>query len=166
MTLKFKNSEDLNAAWTAITTAVNESRFQCVVSSPYRTTLKILDVRLRERKLYCGNHPASCEIGNHKEKKARFLEGADWVEFNDLLNDQMDRLSLWCNIDSSSVRIRKGFERRILYSHLYPRAFGNAEWVRYGEDEDYGDYCGKAPPEAEFPEGTPGRYKDRYAVVG
>lgn len=45
-------------------------------------------IRLRELKLYCGQHPGECELG--ARRRSRCLEWDDWVEFNGLVNDVLD----------------------------------------------------------------------------
>lgn len=128
--------------------------------------VKLLDVRLKTSKEYCGNHPESCEIGNPRHTKARYLEGADWVEFNDTLNDILDRLELWADVASSLCVVRRGFMRRVEYDSdpRFPKGNGrNAQWAREGVHENW---CGKQAEPSWFPEGTPGQYREIYDVVG
>lgn len=152
--------------FTALRDALFASRFSASMTEEGNRTIKISNVRLRQSKPYCGNHPNACEIGG-VDKKARFLEGADWVEFNDLLNDVLDKMGVDANVSSVSCVIRKGTMRRIHYgSH---RLFNQMQWVKDGDPEDYQGYvgCEFPAPASTFPEGTPGIHtRIAYNCVG
>lgn len=133
--------------------------------SVYMGWVNLGRVRLRETKLYCGNHPCACELGNKEDKKYNYMEGADWVEFNDRLNDVLDANHVNADV-GDIVRIRRGTERCIEYIEdgANKRFGANYEWFKFGR---YADYCGTTAPRGLFPEGTPGRHEQiNYALVG
>jgi len=90
-----------------------------------------------------------------------YLEGADWVEFNDMLNNVCDNLGVSANIASTVCVIREGSCRRVEYDtkDYLP---GN-EWQRHGVLENW---IGKQAPPSDFPRGTPGAYTDIYFCEG
>lgn len=152
--------------WARLQFAITNSRFTAEVINPSPRTIKILKVRVKAGKAYCGNHPYGCEIGG-VDKKARFLEGADWVEFDDLLNDVLDSLNVDAKVSSSACILRKGRLRRTNYDGNFLWFGKNAVWDKNAPDYDYKDYCGRVAPPSSFPEGTPGIYsKINYSVVG
>lgn len=112
----------------------------CVVLHP---------VRLREAKHYCGHHAGPCRLGGGSHKKARYLEGADWVAFNHMINDCLDRHNMIADVRSSVVIVRKGARRRMDYY--------SADGFTFDRDTDnYADYRRKKSPEPEYTPGTPG----------
>ncbi len=123
--------------------------------------IKIKNVRLRDKKLYCGNHPAECEVNfagvEPRQRMGPWLEGLDWVEFNDRINDILDELNTSANVFTSVCKIRKDTRRRIFYG--YHRLAFNTEWNKDEDDSCYEDWCGKEAPASEYPFGTPGLYK-------
>lgn len=135
----------------------------CVESVRYaKQYINITQVRLRAAKEFCGNHPAACEVGNPNHRKGKYLEGADWVQFNDELNNILDRMNVSARVESAQVIVRKGELRRTNYRHRYPRPGANAEWVKDSPHEfDWEDCRGikKDHPVSEFNEGTPGVYR-------
>lgn len=152
--------------WARLQFTITNSRFTAEITNPTPRKIKILKVRVKAGKAYCGNHPYGCEIGG-VDKKAKFLEGADWVEFDDLLNDALDSLLVDAKVSSSVCILRKGRRRRTNYDGNYNGGGRNAQWDKDAPDHDYEDYCGRIAPPSEFPEGTPGIYsKIGYYVVG
>lgn len=143
----------------ALTKAIERSRFRANVLLVERGKMKVLDVRLRQKKPYCGNHPNACELGR-QEKRASYLEGADWVEFDDLINDVLDNLYVSADVESNVCILRKGARRRLHYSSYVAHTLGSGARVwQWRKDEPpayYGDYRGKGAPRSEFPDGTPG----------
>jgi hypothetical protein len=130
--------------------------------------VKLRNIRLKEKKLYCGNHPNACENPFGKPRQGVYLEGADWVEFNDRLNDACDKFDVHANIRSSILIVRKGFNRRTCYgSHVFSRGLimGNTiwEWNKDEDDDFYENYCGKVAPNSSYPFGTPGIYSREVA---
>jgi hypothetical protein len=117
--------------------------------------ISIHNVRLRTKKHYCGNHPLPCPVRPGKKErhvKADFLEGADWVAFNDMLNDAMDLFETEADAGSSLVVIRQGFDRCVEY---LSRAINFAnEWQKFGIYRN----ClhAKKRVRATYPPGTPG----------
>ena len=113
-------------------------------------------VRLKESKHYCGNHPLPCPIRPFPKKHihSTCLEGADWVAFNDMINDVLDNLGVSANVASSLVVIRKGNERCINYdSQVLSNGIDN-EWTR--DSHCFENRIGQVSPRSEYPNGTPG----------
>jgi hypothetical protein len=143
-----------------------DSRFTADVEL-YDNAVKINNVRLKEKKHYCGNHPNACVLPPRgkggKNPKRFYLEGADWVDFNDKLNEIADRLMMDCRIQSAQCVIRDRRRRRIHYGSYVQRVSfmgEHWEWERYGDrDNDYKDCIGVDAPLSTFPEGTNGIYE-------
>lgn len=159
ITLKGSNDVSIETIEAHINKEINhDSRFtvHCEILSDKR--MKLYDVRLREKKRYCGSHPNSCEVEGGR--MGRYLEGADWVEFNDRINDVLDRLNVSARVYSGVCELREGRNRRINYgSHIINPYRGLYEWDKRGEDCDYEDYCGRIAPASSYPFGTPGSYE-------
>lgn len=140
--------------------AIDNSRFTVNKiedqSNSRNNWLKLREIRLRTKKDYCGNHPGACVGLLQRHRKGVWLEGADWVEFNDLVNDVCDRFNIYAEISTTVCILRKGFERRVYYG-MYSRGFFT-EWNR-DEPGGFEDYCGKIAPDSEYPYGTPGLYE-------
>lgn len=174
MNIKLKNSEDIYATYDALHDAIHSSRFVAALARPNGLkTIKITKVRLDKAKAYCGNHAKACEGDpNRKHRRASFLEGADWVEFNDLVNDVLDEQDVEANVDTTVCILRKGRKRRVRYESSTFRGIRglNGEWVwdKDGPDSHYEDYCGTtSAPRSWFPKGTPGIYSAiGYEVEG
>lgn len=161
ITLKGKNDVGIATVEAHINKAINhDSRFTVHIQFLSNKRLKMYDVRLKEKKRYCGNHPNSCEVEGGR--MGRYLEGLDWVEFNDRINDVLDSLNVSARVFSSVCEIRRNRERRHNYdSHLILPSRGLYEWDKRGEDSDYEDYCGRYAPDSTYPYGTPGEYEVR-----
>lgn len=162
MLISLKDDTSSELLVGAIHNAFRDSRFtlgEIAIIGPRR--IKIREIRLVEKKKYCGNHPNEClvDIGPRGRAQGRrdFLEGTDWVDFNDRLNDVLDALSVGARVRSSEVEIRSGYCRRIAYdSHMIGRFW---QWDMYGDPfHHYEDWCGKVAPASEYPSGTPGEY--------
>lgn len=138
------------------------TRFTCEpeVAEDRGRYVKIRNIRLKQKKPYCGNHPAECVGGlfgaERTHRKGTWLEGLDWVEFNDHLNDLLDSLYVSANIKSSVCILRKGRRRRTHYG-MYQQGMFN-QWKMDEPDDCYEDFCGQAAPMSEWPWGTPGEY--------
>lgn len=154
--IKMAQSASIITVADQIQVHINRSRFKANVTyrlSSRAAWINIDTVRLRTSKPYCGNHPDACEIGG-SDRKAAYLEGADWVAFNDLLNDVLDDFKADAQVGNSVVHIRDGLRRRVRYtSETYGRT-----WRKRGADEDYRDCTGRVANPSEYPEGTPGEY--------
>ncbi len=108
-------------------------------------------VRLRQKKDYCGNHAGPCRLGdNNKHSERTYLEGSDWLSWNQSLNNILDELGVSAKVGSSTVIIRKGRMRRFRYS-----SEGHGDWKK-DEPNAYADCIGKSPPTLEYTPGTPG----------
>src|ERR1051326_7423563 len=148
------------AIWTAIH---QKSRFtvrELYVGADYygnANSVVINGVRVFKPKLYCGNHPNACEGPEQKHVKRSYLEGADWVEFNDLLNNVLDELGASATIRSTTCVIRKGALRRTRYWSFKRYPLANHEWEKDEPDAAYWiDNRGQGPMTSTFPQGTPG----------
>lgn len=159
--LKF-NSEtpDIRVVRDAIFCAISTSRFTAKVdirwsrSEKGRSEIVIEEVRLREKKGYCGNHPGACVVPR-KHKKMNYLEGVDWVEWNDMLNDIMDEHHADADAASSHVIIRKGKKRCVSYTdHFLNAATLHRDWDK--DSGQFEDWCGRIAKRSLYPEGTPG----------
>lgn len=130
---------------------VNDSRFTLDSTYEGDTTIKLSNIRLRTPKPYCGNHAGPCVVGRPgRHRRARYLEGRDWVDFNDLINDVLDRLNVSARVWTSICVIREGRDRRIDYDSSEGR---QGEWDKRGE---MANYCGREAPRSTYPAGTPG----------
>lgn len=123
-------------------------------------TIEFTGIRLRRAKTYCGNHPGPC-IPNpyvqRKERRGVWLEGSDWAEFNDLVNDVLDELHVDARVASRSCVIRIHKMRRVYYDmHNIGRDRPHWDWDMHGEPGHYQPWCGKVAPRATVPMGTPG----------
>ncbi len=153
------------ALWESIQ---RKSRFTAVVEVVGKA-IKITNVRLFRKKAYCGNHPKACErLHDGPHRKGNWLEGADWVEFNDLVNDVIDAQGAEANVASSVCIIRKGALRRMNYDGN--KQFGNGTWASDKDDENpdhWMNNVGGGVLVSEFPIGTPGIHsKIQYNCVG
>ncbi len=179
-----QSSEDQHRVHWAVQQALEKSRFRAKVTSEsgpgprgWKPCVKILCVRLRLRKPWCGQHAGPCQ-GNRKNtyghRGAILLEGADWVGWNDGLNDILDRLKIdadvWTSNKEAAKRrgrdgamvginrfyLRRGRRRRVTYfADCHSQFFNVMHWVE-GTDADFEDYCGKKAPRSRYEEGTPG----------
>jgi hypothetical protein len=149
----------------ALYAEISESRFKFDLSVLGPRRIRIQQIRLRESKKYCGSHPYACDIENGR--RGPFLEGSDWVEFNDRLNDVLDSLELGANVRSALVQVRDGRRRRVFYDgYLANPHINEFAWNKTGNMEThYEDWCGKIAPNSEYPLGTPGLYERELANV-
>lgn len=167
MEIRLIDGSDPNVVQIAIHRDFKNSRFTMDVETIHRpkvSRVKIRNVRLKESKKYCGNHPSSCDIRpNGHTMTAKFLEGLDWVEFNDRINDTLDRLGIAANAQSSVCIIRKGNNRRIKYDYYLHPSNALPEWNKDEGDAYYKNYTGKVAPASDYPVGTPGSYERKKA---
>jgi hypothetical protein len=159
MKAKFQDADALHTFVDELDGMRDKIRFTFQRESRVTSRFSILtfrNIRLKESKLYCGSHPAQCEInGISKPRKAKFLEGADWIAFNDMMNDIADKLGLSVDIASLVCCIRKGEKRRYNYDYTSD-TWGNNQWEKEGSQFDYINNIHQAPLPSTFPEGTPG----------
>lgn len=141
----------------ALANAINRSRFTATLIQ-IKHGFEIGTVRLRQSKDYCGNHPLPCPVRPYQAHKphihSKCLEGADWVAFNDMLNDVLDKLRVSANVASSHVIIRKGEKRCTVYMS---QPLGNGidnEWQR--DSGCFENKMGMKSPRSDYPTGTPG----------
>lgn len=155
---RFNRDLNLESIARLIEKTINFTRFTAEIERFHGKKLKIRirNIRLRESKPYCGSHPSFCESPSNKPRKAKFLEGADWVAFNDLLNTFCDAFGLSASIKSSVCKIRYGKERRVEYSATYRKMI--PQWEMDGEHEEI-TYSPDTWLKSEYPPGTPGEYK-------
>lgn len=174
MDIKILNGRDEVCAkevgYTILDAINNTTRFTCSIGYQSRVKtpdlIKVVNVRLKESKPYCGSHPSSCDnrVGfDTKPRKSKVLEGSDWVEFNDTINDILDRLNLSANVKTVICILRKDTRRRIHYGE-HIDSFGNPEWNMDEADNYYVDYCGSIAPDSSYPVGTPGLYERNVYV--
>ena len=155
--IKCKSKRDAHNVERRIKSLLAKSRFTANVlrsTTPRLHLVSFASVKLRTAKHYCGNHAGPCLRGGGRHAKMTYLEGADWVAFNDMVNDCLDSLSIDANAGSSHCVVRKGRERCTDYIDG-PLAGG--EWAKEGGD--YEDHCGSkvgTVPTSDYPPGTPG----------
>ena len=161
MLITLKDKSDIDVLECIIQTEFNDTRFVLGTKKISNGRLKIEKIRLKESKPYCGNHPGSCAVnGDGAGKRLPYLEGLDWVEFNDRLNDILDDHNVEAFVRSSVCVIREGKFRRVEYGY---HGSGNfAQWNLHGEVENHiGGMCMMS----EFPMGTPGIYNYKGFVI-
>lgn len=162
MAFTFKNIKGISIIDLSykLENAIAKSRFFLSVIKNLPNKITIHNVRLKEKKNYCGNHPFACPIRKrdedlthkqHLRKNYNFLEGADWVAFNDLCNDILDKFHVSADVASSLCVIRKGDKRCVKYDG-HKLGNGNSEWNKEGV---YQNKIG-VKTKSEFPDGTPG----------
>lgn len=161
MEIKFESSDNMYAFINNMNGRKEDLRFvfdlepKCTNRS---SKVQFKNIRLKISKSYCGNHPAMCEVTGTKPRMGKFLEGADWVGFNDLLNNICDELVISCKINSAVCEIRKGYFRRINYDYTsHDNGYRqDNRWDKFGDEKDYANGCYMAPYTSTFPDGTPG----------
>lgn len=161
-----KNTSSVTDVALAIEKAFKDTRFVINYNGYRRMThvrngiIDLGAIRLDRSKAYCGNHPSACRrphTGPHVKRS--YLEGADWVEFNDRLNDVLDQFHVDATVGKVVV-IRKGKCRCVAYKqNVAGSSFQNDDWKRV--NERYEDWCGKPnAPRSDIPPETPG-YHDQ-----
>lgn len=152
MRIRFDDPSRMVGMVLAIERALASSRFTIdpAITFEGKATIKLRSVRLRQAKPYCGNHAGPCRVGRPSQhRRLRYLEGADWVEFNDLINNVLDQCEVSAKAWTSVCVIRVGRCRRVEYNGYIL----NGEWHKTGKHEDW---CGRAAPRSTYPSGTPG----------
>lgn len=128
-----------------------------------RRSLRIVGVRLKRKKFYCGQHAGPCRNTiRRRHPLASYLEGADFVGFNDMLNDLCDKYSIEADIWSTReslgrLYLRRGRSRCVYYECDYITGrhwHANKNVSTSFTDHHFGI---KTPAErSEFTDGTPG----------
>lgn len=132
-----------------------------------RPAIILRRIRLVRAKPYCGQHAGPClRRSPRRERCSSYLEGADWVAFNDMLNDAFNRTRLRVSIWSKGPELglfftRLGDRSRIQYSasHSLLIAPELLLWdTGYFEGDFSNKYFGRRRPmpRSVFPAGTPG----------
>lgn len=153
---KCKTSIDMQTIATALKRALQlGGRFIADITSDSRK-VTIRKVRLTYRKDYCGNHPLPCPVRAvpRRHPVNTLLEGADWVGFNDMINDVLDTLGVDCDAGSSHVKIRKNGARCVRYDAQPLRNGIDNEWVK--DSGAFENHMHREHKHASYPEGTPG----------
>jgi hypothetical protein len=144
------------------------SRFTARLTVEFRQGrwgVKVENVRKRVRSHYCGQHPNECQAGGGRQKRTGFwLEGSDWVGFNDGLNDLLDRLGVSADVWSSNREsmpggryyVRRKRCRRTNYESECAGGWGRVFFLWSHQNPDFEDCCGKEAPRSHYPDGTPG----------
>lgn len=133
---------------------IADGRFTCGISvAPTRhatSDIEIRVIRLTTAKPYCGNHPGPCRMTGTKRAKRNYLEWADWVAFNDLINDVLDEYNVAADVRAlRSIRIRNGPARRIHYGWVQDKhGPGHHEIDPEGAYCDFKDWRGLQAPRA------------------
>jgi hypothetical protein len=109
----------------------------------------IRGIRLKAKKDYCGNHAGPCRLTFSQHKRHTFLEGLDWVSWNDMLNDALDSIGHNGDTASTSCIIRKGRCRRMDY-------FGKDAGEFFKDSNNYENHCNRSPVQSSYQAGTPG----------
>lgn len=175
MKVSIKDGSDVGMVASALEKINDDTRFNLKVEVTGKTVIQLRSIRLKESKVYCGSHPFACDINGGR--RAVYLEGADWVEFNDRVNDVLDNLEVAAKVKSAVCIIRKGRNRRLAYNGHWlvgwqreglrnVKVFSedplgpnpHPEWKMDEPDDNYEDWCGHYAPNSWFPEGTPGEY--------
>lgn len=158
MAFTFKNIKGISVVDLSckLENALWKSRFRFGQIFTRAKSIEIRQIRLKQKKDYCGNHPFACPVRpgfNPPHKRTSFLEGLDWVSFNDLINDLLDELNVSADVQSSLVVIRKDERRCTKYDGHKLSNNLDSEWNKYG---NYENKIGKQPTKTKFPKGTPG----------
>lgn len=105
------------------------------VKGRHRRCLRLRRIRLLQAKDYCGQHAGPCPLRGvpHKNPRATYLEGGDWVAFDDMINDVLDRHRIEADVWSvgrefvKPYYIRRGRMRRTAYPGVWMRGRTAAE---------------------------------------
>jgi hypothetical protein len=148
--VRCKTNEEAVRVQAVLSSFLSLSRFTArLVVDGKRVNLET--VRLRVGKDYCGNHPGPCKVSGRDHRVFKYLEGLDWVSFNDMVNDALDSIWHSGNAGSSFCSVRKTGRRRVSY-YMTERD----DWEKIGETWEYEDWRGQVAPASEYPSGTPG----------
>lgn len=125
-----------------------------------RPALKISGPRLLRKKFYCGQHAGPCRAGvRRRHPLGSWLEGADFVAFDDMLNDLCDKYQIEAEIWSTRESIGRLYLRDgKLRRNRYYNPCGVAHWMGGRHRSDFIDRFGNPEPaeRSDFTAGTPG----------
>jgi hypothetical protein len=168
MLITVKDNTPIGFLALALEDMIEHSRFTADVETKDGSkVINVRNVRLRERKPYCGNHPAACEaFAPRVHRRGNWLEGADWVEWNDRINDLLDAHECSAFVRTSVCIIRRGTLRRTSYEYT-SNGFGRNTWIKE-DPQSMEDCIGVRAPDSWFPQGTPGIYQrdNNYHCIG
>lgn len=137
----------------ATTGSFGSAPFTQKTGKKYLSTISLTGIRLRKKKDYCGSHAGPCRNQGFERphKHMNYLEGLDWVSFNDMVNDLLDDLGVSANVESSACIMRKGRQRRQVYDGP-----PGSDFYLDAPDWDYADCIGQEHLHSDCVEGTPG----------
>ncbi len=125
--IQIKSNTDLDKVVSSINKVLDrDGRFTCALTPASDRLVTICRVRLTEAKQYCGQHPGPCLIDRPK-KNARYLESEDWIAFNGLVNDALDKVGVSADVWSTPMETldkgrklwtRHGTQRRERYDYV------------------------------------------------
>lgn len=109
-TIKPEKSATLNRISLKLAMAViADGRFTCDIKRGDKV-LTIRKVRLTEAKEYCGQHPGPCQINpfgfERKRMRTKYLEGQDWIDFHNIVNDVLDKLKVKADVWTLPLDVR------------------------------------------------------------
>jgi hypothetical protein len=95
------------------------TREKCPAGRRYKGgDVRIYGIRLRYRVKYWGNGPDMRDnpmLRTRGVPRMPFLQGLDWIDFNDSLNDMLDHHGIIADVCSARCVLRKKDRRRIDY---------------------------------------------------
>lgn len=119
---------------------------------------ELRNVRLKEPKPYCGNHAGPCVVRfvDKPKRRAKFLEGADWMQVHALVNAVLDEHKVTCDVFTDGADVWN--EPGIAKGRLLVRTAMLGARKRY----DYHDGSnGRGPfPHYLWNPGTPDQFRD------
>jgi len=132
-----------------------------------RGVIHLNEIRLKEAKYFRGCAPEFEEWRLARPcKRAHFLEAADWIEWNDLLNDLLDELDCPADVLSRACVVRKGRLRRTRYDTLEDKYGIQSQWEKAGSKEAFSD-CNQHPlhPYSEVDGSFAGIYRFNHNIT-
>ena len=175
MIIRLRDKEgDIRRVHKALLKTLKSSRFlvRNIVVKPRtsgrsRATIHLNEIRLKERKHFRGCAPEFTDWQLARPcKRMQFLEAADWIEWNDLLNDMLDELDCSADVLSSACIVRKGRLRRIRYDTWEDNNGIRCSWEKTGPTSAYFD-CSQYPihPYSEVEGFFPGIYRFHHNIT-
>lgn len=156
-TIKPSNPKDCKRISAALERAIGkDGRFLIQEPSVLPRRVELRGVRLLQAKPYCGNHAGPCVLGRPL-RSYRYLEGEDWIAFNEIVNDVLDKLKVAALVWSTRVDLLdhidmpRGMKRKLIIRH--PMLGRRLHW----DWEDKGDLHGR--PHYAWNPGTEDQFK-------